>query len=219
MKRFVCTLILASVAAPFVVAPAAHAATPRAHPASTTGTLTGVITDAETRKPLAHVLLTIGDLTKGYQRAAETDANGHYTITNLPLTKAIDAYAFKSGYFYYHGSSAINAGTTTYSHILAHDTTSVSHPQISYFYAMPPTKGVAHFGMRAQRGNGPFSFEMMAISPQLGRLVVLEHGPSDHYDGKLSIDGVKDGQYTFYYVATQENCFENKVFPSKSLHL
>ncbi len=219
MKRFVSALILAGVAAPFVFAPAAHAATPSARPAATTGTLTGVITDAATQKPLAHVLLTIGYLTKGYQRAAETDANGRYTIINLPVTKGIDAYAFKSGYFYYHGSSAISAGTTTYSHILARDTTSVPHPKISYFYAMPPTKGVAHFGMRAQIGNGPFSFEMMAISPQLGRLVVLQHGPSDHYDGKLSIDGVKDGRYTFYYVATQENCFENKTFPSATLHL
>ena len=221
MKRLVSALILAGAALPLCAnAPAAHASGPHARPATTTGTLSGVITDATTHKPLAGVLLTVGYLTKGYQRAGETDANGHYTITNLPVTTGIDAYAFKAGYFYFHGFSAIHAGTTTYSHIMARDTTSVVHPKILSFTAMPPQSGgMAHFGMRAVKGNGPFSFEMMAISPSLGRLVVLGHGAADHYDGVLSTSGVKSGMYTFYYVATQENCFENKTFPSARLHL
>jgi len=223
LKRFVAVLVLAVAALPLALganAPAAHASGARGRPAAATGTLTGVITDATTHKPVAHVLLTVGYLTKGYQRAGETDANGRYSIANLPVTKGIDAYAFKAGYFYFHGFSAIQAGTTTYSHILARDTTSITHPTVSSFYAMPPKgDGIAHFGMRAQKGNGPFSFEMMAISPGLGRLVVLGHGAADHYDGVLPTSDIKSGMYTFYYVATQENCFENKTFPSKSIRL
>lgn len=219
MKRVVFAF---AVAASFLGAGIAHAGAqaPRAHPAAAPGTLTGVITDATTNKPLAHVLLTIGYLTKGYQRAAETDAHGHYTIKNLLPTDKIDAYSFKAGYFYYHGSTAIHAGVTTYSHTIARDPTTVAHPKILSFYATPP-KGnkPAHFGMRAVQGNGPFSFEMLAISPDLGRLVVLQHGPTNHYDGALPTSGIKSGMYRFYYVATQENCFENKTFPSVRLHL
>jgi hypothetical protein len=186
-----------------------------------TGTLSGVITDATTNKPLAGVLLTVGYLTKGYQRAAMTDAHGHYTITGLPPTRGIDAYAFKPGYFYFHGESAIHAGgLTTYSHVMGRDTTTVVHPKIlSFYFQRPSGKNPAHFGMRAEKGNGPFSFEMMAISPDLGRLVVLQHGPSDHYDGSLSTTGIKAGMYRFYFVATQENCYENKTFPSIRVHL
>ena len=73
--------------------------------------------------------------------------------------------------------------------------------------------------MRAEPGNGPFSFEMMAISPDLGHLVVLQHGPSDHYAGVLPTSGIRSGTYTFYFVAAQEDCFENKTFPSVRLHL
>ena len=221
MKQYMVALALAGVTAPLITsAPFARAQVAPAQAAAATGTFSGVITDATTHKPMAGVLLTVGYLTKGYQRAGETDANGRYSITNLPVTKGIDAYAFKAGYFYFHGFSPIHAGTTTYSHIMARDTTSVVHPKILSFTAMPPqSDGMAHFGMRAVKGNGPFSFEMMAISPGLGRLVVLGHGAADHYDGVLSTSGVKSGMYTFYYVATQENCFENKTFPSRSLRL
>ena len=166
-------------------------------------------------------MLTVGYLTKGYQRAAMTDAHGRYTITGLLPSHGIDAYAFKPGYFYFHGASAIHAGgVTTYSHVMGRDATSVPHPRILSFYAQASMgKNPAHFGMRAEKGNGPFSFEMMAISPDLGRLVVLQHGPSDHYDGSLSTTGIKAGMYRFYFVATQENCYENKTFPSVRVHL
>jgi len=221
MKRYISALALVGAATPLIMgASVARAQVASARPAAATGTLSGVITDATTHKPMAGVLLTVGYLTKGYQRAGETDANGRYSITDLPVTKGIDAYAFKAGYFYFHGFSAIHAGVTTYSHVMARDTTSVVHPKILSFTAMPPqSDGMAHFGMRAVKGNGPFSFEMMAISPGLGRLVVLGHGAADQYDGALSTSGVKSGMYTFYYVATQENCFENKTFPSARLHL
>ena len=219
MKRSVLAFVIAASSVGAGVSQVA-AQSPGAHSTAALGTLTGVITDATTNKPLAHVLLTVGYLTKGYQRAAETDAHGRYTITGLPPTHGIDAYAFIPGYFYYHGFTAIHAGTTTYSHTIARDTTTTGHPTVRSFYAMPP-KGAnpARFGMRAEPGNGPFSFEMLAISPGLGRLVVLNHGPGDHYDGVLPTSGIKSGMYTFYYVATQQDCFENKTFPSVRLHL
>lgn len=213
--------VLGIVALPFLAsAPRAGAQAGQVSAQAGTATLTGVITDASTHKPLSGVLLTVGYLTKGFQRAGETDAHGRYTIRDLPTTRGIDAYSFKSGYFYFHGFTAIHAGTTTYSHIMARDTTSLVHPKITSFYAMPPKgNGPARFGMRAEKGNGPFSFEMLAISPDLGRLVVLQHGAADHYDGALPASGIKSGMYRFYYVATQENCFENKTFPSVRLHL
>ena len=218
MKRSVLALVVAASLSTGLSNAAAGTLPMR--PAAATGTLTGVIIDATTRKPLAQVLLTIGYLTKGYQRAAETDAHGRYTIAGLPPSRGIDAYAFKAGYFYYHGFTAIHAGTTTYSHEIARDTTSIAHPRVLSFYATPPQgAGPAHFGMRAVQGNGSFSFEMMAISPDLGRLVVLAHGPGNRYDGVLPTTGVRQGTYTFYYVATQQDCFENRTFPSLRLHL
>lgn len=219
MKR---TAFLLIAALPLLLgASHASAQAPHSRMAATTGTLSGVITDATTHKPLAHVLLTLGYLTKGYQRATETDAHGRYTFKNVPATKGIDAYSFKGGYFYFHGETGIRAGgTTTYSHIMARDTTKVPHPTIVSFYATPGKGSTpAQFGMRANQGNGSFSFEMMAISPGLGRLVVLRHGPGNHYDGTLSASGVKSGTYTFYYVATQNNCFINTMFPSKQVTL
>ncbi len=211
---------LPGAAAQTLPVPMPRAGTLRVHRAAAAATLTGVITDAVTSKPLAGVLLTIGYLTKGYQRAAQTDTHGRYTITGLAPIRGIDAYAFKPGYFYYHGYTAINAGTTTYSHTIARDLTKIVHPKILSFYANPPTgDDPARFGMRAEKGNGPFSYEMMAISPDLGRLVVLKHGPADHYDGTLSTSGIKSGMYRFYYVATQEDCYENQTFPSVRLHL
>lgn len=214
-------LVFGIVAVPFLAsAPRVGAQAGHAPLQAGTATLTGVITDATTHKPLSGVLLTVGYLTRGFQRAGETDAQGRYTIRDLPTTRGIDAYSFKPGYFYFHGFTAIHAGTTTYSHIMARDTSSIVHPKIVSFYAMPPKgNSPARFGMRAEKGNGPFSFEMMAISPDLGRLVVLQHGPTDHYDGTLPESGIKSGMYRFYYVATQENCFENKTFPSVRLHL
>src|SRR5579885_2809410 len=185
MKRS--TLLLAA-ALPVLagVAPSSAQAS-QARLAAARGTLTGVITDATTHKPMAHVLLTLGYLAKGY--------------------------------YYFHGETAIRAGgTTTYSHIMGRDTSPQAHPTIVSYYATPGTP--ARFGMRANKGNDAFSFEMMAISPDLGRLVVLQHGPGNRYDGTLALPaGIKGGTYTFYFVATQNNCFTNKTFPSKRVTL
>jgi hypothetical protein len=61
---------------------------------------------------------------------------------------------------------------------------------------------------------------MLAISPRLGRLVVLWHGPGHHYDGSLHIPtGTRPGVYRFYYVATEEDCFEPKTFPYVDVRL
>ena len=204
-------------------ATASSTATPTGstHHMEMTGTLAGVVTDATTHKPLAHALITVGYLTKGYQRAAETDSKGRYEIKGLPATKGIDTYAFSPGYIYHHGSNqAIQAGqTTTYSYAMARDNYNVKHPRVLSLYFKKPVNGVAHLGMAAAQGNGKFSFEMMAISPQLGRLVVLAHGAGTHYDGTLQTSGITAGRYTFYYVATQENCFEDKTFPTVRVHL
>ncbi len=217
MKRS--TLLLAA-ALPVLagVAPSSAQAS-QARLAAARGTLTGVITDATTHKPMAHVLLTLGYLTKGYQLATETDAHGRYTFKNVLATKGIDAYSFAEGYYYFHGETAIRAGgTMTYSHIMGRDTSPQAHPTIVSYYATPGTP--ARFGMRANKGNDAFSFEMMAISPDLGRLVVLQHGPGNRYDGTLALPaGIKGGTYTFYFVATQNNCFTNKTFPSKRVTL
>jgi hypothetical protein len=219
MQRY--ALLLATTLSLFVGVAHASAQTPHARVAAATGTLTGVITDATTGKPLAHVLLTLGYLTKGYRLATQTDAHGRYTFKNVLASKGIDAYSFAQGYIYFHGFTAIRAGgTTTYSHVMARDTIKVAHPTVQSFYASPGKGGApARFGMRANQGNGSFSFEMMAISPDLGRLVVLQHGPGNHYDGALSTAGSKSGTYTFYYVATQNNCLTNVTFPALRVHL
>ena len=203
-------------------APGATAHAGRADAAASTGTLAGVITDATTNKPLAHALVTVGYLTRGFQRAAETDARGRYVITGLPPTRSIDTYAFAPGYIYHHGiNQTIRAGKTTiYSYAMPRDNYAVKHPRILSFYGQRVNSHTARFGMVAVQGNGPFSFEMLAIAPTLGRLVVLAHGAGHHYDGILHVPaGTTAGTYRFYYVATEEDCFENKTFPHQDVHL
>jgi Carboxypeptidase regulatory-like domain len=205
-----------------VFAPTAAAREGRAEAAASTGTLAGVIRDATTNRPVAHVLVTVGYLTPGFQRAAETDAHGRYAIMGLPPTRSIDTYAFAPGYIYHHGvNQTIRAGrTTTYSYSMPRDNYPLKHPRILSFYGQRVDARTARFGMVAVQGTGPFSFEMLAIAPQLGRLVVLAHGAGHHYDGILHVPArTKPGTYRFYYVATQENCFENKTFPHQDVHL
>lgn len=188
-----------------------------------TGTLRGVLIDATSRKPLPSALVTVGYLTHGFQRAAMTDAHGRYVISGLPVTRGIDTYAFAQGYIYHHGvNQVITAGhTTVYSYALPRDGfTSIKHPTITSYYAHAMSNGTARLGMVAVQGDDAFSFEMMAIAPQLGLLVVLKHGLGKHYDGTLTVPkGTKPGRYRFYYVATQNNCFENRRFPHLDLHL
>ena len=202
-------------------APGAAAHAGRADAAST-GMLSGIIRDATSNKPLAHVLVTVGYLTPGFQRAAETDVHGRYVIAGLPPTRSIDTYAFAPGYIYHHGvNQTIHAGrTTTYSYNMPRDNYAVQHPRILSYYGQRVNSRTARFGMVAVQGTDKFSFEMLAIAPQLGRLVVLEHGAGHHYDGILHVPaGTKAGTYRFYYIATQENCIENKTFPHQDVHL
>lgn len=192
--------------------------------AAATGTLTGIITDPVSNRPLAHALVTVGYLTPGFQRTGETDAHGRYTITGLPATSAqgIDSYAFAEGYFYHHGlNQVIRAGrTTTYSFSIARDTFVVSHPRVLSHYATIVNHTTVKFGMAAIEGTGPFSFEMLAVSPQLGYLAVLTHGPGTHYDGTFTVPrGTKRGRYRFFYIATQNDCFTNQKFPYTDVQL
>ena len=221
MKRlvFITPILLLPL---FLSAPGAAAHAGRAEAVASTGTLSGVIRDATSNKPLAHVLVTVGYLTRGFQRAAETDAQGRYVIKGLPPTRSIDTYAFAPGYIYHHGiNQTIRAGKTTiYSYAMPRDNYAVKHPQILSFYGKRVVARTARFGMVAVQGHGPFSFEMLAISPRLGRLVVLAHGAGHHYDGILHVPaGTKPGIYRFYYVATEEDCFENKTFPHVDVRL
>ena len=223
MKRSVLMVPILLLLLPlFVSAPGAATRAGRAEAAASTGTLSGIITDATSNKPLAHVLVTVGYLTRGFQRAAETDAHGRYVIKGLPPTRSIDTYAFAPGYIYHHGvNQTIRAGrTATYSYSMPHDDYPLKHPRILSFYGKRLDARRASFGMVAVQGTGPFSFEMLAIAPQLGRLVVLEHGAGHHYDGILRVPaGTKAGTYRFYYIATQLDCFENKTFPHQDVHL
>lgn len=203
----------------------AHAQEPNHAPhAQLTGTLSGVITDAISNRPVAHALVTVGYLSAGFQRATETDARGQYIVTGLPATSrgGIDTYAFAQGYFYHHGvNQVIRAGhTTVYSYAIPRDTFAVKHPRILSYSAATLGRRRVKFSMTAIDGTGPFSFEMMAISPQLGYLVVLEHGPGHHYDGTLIVPrDVKRGAYRFYYIATQQDCYTNPTFPFKDVML
>lgn len=207
---------------PFLVRPASAATGAMERHPTTGGTLAGVITDATTNKPVAHALVTVGYLTTGFQRATETDAHGRYAITGLPSTRSIDTYAFAQGFIYHHGvNQTIRAGeTTTYSYSMARDNYPTKHPQILSYYGKSVNSSTVRFGMVAVQGDGPFSFEMLAIAPKLGRLVVLAHGVGQHYDGTLHLPrGTKAGTYTFYFVATQLDCFETKKIPHLNVHL
>jgi sulfocyanin len=187
------------------------------------GALAGVVTDASTGKPLAHVFVVLGWTT--LTRVGETDATGHYRINNVSPVPAVDAYGFADGYVYYHGHPvAIKSGlVTTYSFQMPRSTFPtpllpvLTNATISSTTAKPGDTVTfeAHITPGKQ---GPLSAENFAVNPVLSHSVLLLHVGSDTYRGTWKIPaGIKPGTYVFSFIATMENCLENHPYQQVSL--
>jgi sulfocyanin len=180
------------------------------------GAMEGVVTDATTGKPLAHVYVVLGWTT--LKRVGETDAMGHYRINNVKPISLTDAYGFAEGYVYYHGHPVpIKAGQlTTYSFQMPRQTfpdnllPKLSGATISATHAK--AGDTVTFSAHIQPGKGStLSAEEFAVNGPLGQSVLLLHAGSDLYRGTWKIPaGTKAGTYSFAFFGARENCLENK---------
>ena len=187
------------------------------------GALEGVVLDATSGKPVAHAVVVLGWTT--LKRVGETDAMGHYRISNVKPVSLVDAYGFAENYVYYHGHPIpIKAGqVTTYSFKMARQT----FPKA----LLPTLTGAKISTTSAKAGDtvtfeahikpgkqGPLSAENFALNGQLSTSVLLEHAGADLYRGTWTIPaGTKAGTYQFSFIATMENCLENAPYAQLSL--
>ncbi len=185
-----------------------------------TGSLSGVITDATTNKPLAGVIVSV-DYTH-QMLVAETDRHGRYTVHGI-IAHQIATYAFAPGYIYHHGvPQIIKVGkTTVYSYAMARDTlTNLKHPKVTLVQITPRMAKAGqkvHFSFGLLPGETKNSLEIMATSAKLGRSVLLLGVGHSHYGGDLLVTPDMHGTYTFRFFGAGEDCLENTTFPALTL--
>ncbi len=194
-----------------------------------TGTITGRVTDKDTGEPVSDVYITVG--WQGIQLAAITDANGRYTVPNVPPGEDADVFGFHEGNYLYHNSAfhedlniILEPGETfTYDFaVRQHDDPAgqpeVSDPSISSKIAAPGE--TVTFGLTARGGEGGLSREVFAASPKLGRLVLLKPTGGDRFRAEFTIPAdTPPGDYPFAFFAASNACYDPKVFPMLSVRV
>jgi len=190
---------------------------------STLGAVEGVVLDATTGKPIRHAVVIVGWST--IKRVGETDATGRYRINNIKPVSLVDAYGFAEGYLYYHGHPiSLKAGTVTvYSFRMPRQTfpaallPTLTGAKLSASVAGPGD--TVTFETHITPGQqGPLSAENFALNSMLSHSVLLEHMGGSVYRGSWRIPpGTRPGTYQFWFIATMENCLENRHFTRLTL--
>src|SRR5262249_49183381 len=90
--------------------------------------------------------------------------------------------------------------------------------------AMTPTQVTpgqqVTFELTARDGKGGLSDEVIAASPQLGRLALLKPIGGDRFPGGLTVPSdTAAGDYPFAFFAASNDCYDNHVFPMLTLHV
>lgn len=188
-----------------------------------TGAITGLVTDEDTGEPLSDVYITVG--WQGIQLAAITDANGRYTVPEVPAGEPAPVFSFReSGYRYRNSETDDNLDimldpdeTYTYDFSLVmldpEGQPEVSEPSITPDTAAPGE--TVTFGLNASDGAGGLSSEVFAANPEIGRLVLLEpSGGENEYSARFTIPpDTPPGEYTFAFFAASDECYVNGEFP------
>jgi len=206
-----------------------QALTTTAQPAANTGTITGRVTDKNSGEPVSDVYVVVG--WQDSQLAAITDADGRYTVPNVPAGEPAPVFGFHEGQYLYHNSAyhddlniMLDPGETyTYNFaVTEHDDPGgqpeVSDPSISS-KSVAPGETVA-FELTARGGEGGLSREVFAASPKLGQLVLLKSTSGDHFRAEFTIpDDTPHGDYPFAFFAASNKCYDPDVFPSLTLRV
>ncbi len=196
--------------------------------AAETGTITGRVTDEDTGEPLSDVYLAIG--WQGIQLAAITDADGRYTVPNVPAGETADVFGFHDGGYRYRASSfddgldiMVEPGETyTYDFSLTQLNDPESEPEVSNPSLTPDTVAPGEtvtFEVTASDGEGGLSPEIFAANPEIGRLVLLEPtDEEDRYRAEFTIPAdTPPGDYPFAFFAASNDCYVNGDFPVLTL--
>ncbi len=203
------------------------ASSPDASSAPDSGTITGTVTDIDTDEPLAEVYVVVG--WEDVQRAGITDADGQYTVTNVPAGETVDVLGFREGGYRYYNSlfDADTEFTLESGETVTHDfglvlldqpegEPELSDPVIDPERAMPGEE--VAFEVTATGGQGGLSPEIIAANPEIGRMVLMESVGDDRFRTTVTFsDDIPPGDYPFAFFAASMECFVNREFPTVTL--
>jgi len=219
----------AQVGTPAASPGASPGTSPVASPAANTGTITGRVTDDATGEPLTDVYITVGWET--LMLATITDADGRYTVPNVPAGESAPVLGFHDDGYRYHNSEfddkidiVLDPGQTySFDFSLVPLNEPDGEPQLNDAAISPdraaPGQDVT-FDVTAKGGQGGLSPEVIAASPQLGRMVLMKSVGGDRYRATVTIPPeTSPGDYPFAFFAASNACYVNSVFPTITLHL
>jgi hypothetical protein len=204
---------------------------PAASPAAEaeTGTISGTVVDLETDDPLADVYVVIG--WEDVQLAGITDAEGRYTVANVPVGETVDVLGFREGGYRYYNSLfdadmefELEPGETiTHDFGLAQLNQPEGEPELSDPLIDPervmPGDEVT-FEVTAKNGAGGLSPEIIAANPEVGRMVLMEPVGDDRFRATVTFSNdIPPGDYSFAFFAASVECFVNSEFPMVTLHI
>ena len=201
---------------------------PVASPVAATGTIMGVVTD-ENQEPLADVYVLVG--WEDVQLAGITDAEGRYSVPNVPAGETVDVLGFHDdGYRYYNSlfdadtEFELEPGqTVTHDFGLAllnepEGEPQLSDPVIDPEHVMPGEE--VTFEVTAKNGKGGLSPEIIAANPEIGRMVLMEPVGDDRFRTTVTFSSdTEPGEYPFAFFAASKECYVNSEFPVVTLHI
>lgn len=194
-----------------------------------TGTIKGRVTNKETGEPVPNTYILVG--WTDTQLAALSDADGRYSVPNVPAGDSTSVLGFHEGQYLYQNSSyhddlkfVLEPGeTVTYDFaVRQHDEPEgqpeVSDPSISTETAAPGER--VTFALTASGGEGGLSPEVFAASPKLGKVVLLKAAGGDRFRAGFTIpEGTPPGEYPFAFFAASKKCYDPEVFPRLTLRV
>lgn len=208
---------------------ASPGASPVASPSANAGTITGVVTDDATGNPLADVSITVG--WRDLMLATTTDADGRYTVSNVPAGKSAPVLGFHDDGYRYHNSQyddkidiVLKPGETyRFDFSLVRLNDPAGEPQLSDATISPtqvaPGQQVT-FEVTAKGGKGKLSTEVIAANPKLGRMILMKSVGGDRYRATVTISPeTATGDYSFAFYAASNACYVNSKFPMVTLHI
>lgn len=200
-----------------------------AAPATSVGTITGKVTDRDSGAPVSGVVITVGY--NSVKLATMTGPDGMYTIANVPAGQAADVFGFRGGGYRYHNSIyddglhiVLQPGQTyTYNFTVYQLNDPAGEPNVSNAAISPLTAAAGQtvtMRVDASGGKGGLSDEVIAASPQMGRMVLLAPIGNNAFSGAFTIPvSTPPGDYDFMFFAASNDCYDNHVFLVLTLHV
>ncbi len=204
-----------------------QASTTTAQSSEDTGKITGRATDNSTGEPVSDIYIVVG--WRDMQLAAITDDDGRYTVPNVPAGEPAPVFGFHEGQYLYRNSAFhddleinLDPGETfTYDFTVREHDDPAGQPEVSDPLISPKSVAAGDtvtFGLTAKGGEGGLSPEVIASSPKLGKMVLLESEGGDRFSAEFDIPAdTPPGEYPFAFFAASKKCYDPEVFPELTL--